>query len=132
MKSVSYWFYESLILEAVEVIAEEFIASSSGIISEWDVEDAVAKELFLKGRIYTDFSGDQAWMAGKAFFDDSLFDMVVKHYGTGWQPIFFSKKNAKERAEYLNEFFAKAMYLEKYDERKQIIHNIMRRVSKEN
>lgn len=132
MKSVSYWFYESLILEAVEVIAEELIASSSGIVSEWDVEDAVAKELFVKGRLYTDFSGDQAWMAGKAFFDDSLFDMVVRHYGTYWQTKLFTYKTAKERAEYLNEFFAKAMFLEKCDERREIIHNIMRRISKEN
>ena len=132
MKSVSYWFYESLILEAVEVIAEEIIASSSGLVSEWDVEDAVAKELFLKERIFTDFSGNQAWMAGKAFFDDSLFDTVVRYYGTGWQSILFSKENAKERAEYLNEFFAKAMFLEKCDERRQIIYNIMRRMNKEN
>lgn len=71
-------------------------------------------------------------MAGKAFFDDSLFDMVVRYYGTGWQTKLFTYKTAKERAKYLNEFFAKAMYIEKYDERKQIIHNIMRRISKEN
>ena len=79
MKSYSYIFYEGLILGAVEKIAEEFIASSSGKISEWDVEDAVVTKLFLKGRIFTDFSGNQAWMAGKAFFDDSLFDMVVRY-----------------------------------------------------
>lgn len=55
MKSYSYIFYEGLILGAVEKIAEEFIASSSGKISEWDVEDAVVTKLFLKGRIFTDF-----------------------------------------------------------------------------
>ena len=132
MKSISYWFYERLILEAVAEIAKEFIASSSGIVSEWDVEDAVVKELFHKGRIFTDFSKHQAWMASKAFFDDSIFDMVVKHYGTYWQAKLFTYKTAKERAEYLNEFFAKAMYLEKYDERREIIYNVMRRMSKEN
>lgn len=131
MKSYSYIFYEGLILGAVEKIAEEFIASSSGKISEWDVEDAVVTKLFLKGRIFTDFEGSQVWMAEKAFFDDEIFDMVVRHYGTGWQVRLFTNETAKERAEYLNEFFAKAMYLEKYDERKEIIHNAMRRVNKE-
>ena len=132
MKSVSYWFYESLILEAVEEIAKEIIASSSGAISEWDVEDAVAKELFLNERIFTDFSKHQTWMAEKAFFDDEIFDMVVRHYGTGWHVKLFVGKTAKERAEYLNKFFAKAMYLEKCDERREIIHNIMRCMNKEN
>ena len=131
MKSYSYIFYEGLILGAVEKIAEEFIASSSGKISEWDVEDAVVTKLFLKGRIFTDFEGSQVWMAEKAFFDDEIFDMVVRHCGTGWQVRLFTNETAKERAEYLNEFFAKAMYLEKYDERKEIIHNAMRRVNKE-
>lgn len=132
MKSASYCFYESLIFSTVEKVAEEFLASSSGIVSAWDVEDAIVKELFLKGRIFTDFDGDQAWMAEKAFFDDDLFDMVVRHYDTYWQVKLFTNKTAKERAEYLNEFFVKAMYLEKYDERKQIIYNIMKHMSKEN
>lgn len=132
MKSAIYSYYENLILGAVEKVAEEFVASSSGKISDWDVEDAVVTKLFLKGRIFTDFDGNQVCMAEKAFFDDEIFDMVVSHYGTGWQVRLFTNETAKERAEYLNEFFAKAMYLEKYDERKEIIRNVMRRVSKEN
>lgn len=131
MKSISYCLYEGLILGAVEKVAEEFVASSSGLIADYDINDAVQKELFHKGRIFTDFDVDQSLMAEKAFFDDDLFDMVVRYHDTGWQSRFFSKKTAKEREEYLNELFIQAMYLEKYDERKEIIHNIMQRTGKE-
>lgn len=128
MKSVSYCFYEGLIFGVVEEVAEEFLAFSSDIIYAFEV---IWKELFDKGRIYTEFCGNRSSIAQKAFFDDNLFDMVVKYYGTSWQPKLFSKKTAREREEYLNELFIQAMYLEKYDERKEIIHNVMRRVSKE-
>lgn len=132
MKSPRYYFYRNLILDAVETVAEEFIASSSGIIYDYEVSYEVKKELFDKNRIYTEFCGTGSWMAQGSFFDDDLFDMVVKHYGTSWQSRLFSKKTAKEREDYLNELFIQAMYLEKCDERKEIIHNVMRRVSKEN
>jgi hypothetical protein len=133
MKSVIYSYYENLILGAVEKIAEEYVASSSsGIIYDFEVSYKVKKELFDKDRIYTEFCVGGYWMSQKAFFDDSLFDLVVKHYGTSWQSRLFSKKTAEEREYYLNELFVQAMYLEKYDERKEIIHNVMRRVSKEN
>lgn len=131
MRSPHYYFYRNLILGAVETVAEEFIISSSGIIYDYDVSYEV-KKLFDKNRIYTEFCGNRSWMAQRGFFDDNLFDMVVKHYGTSWQSRLFSKKTAKEREDYLNELFIQAMYLEKYDERKQIIHNVMQRVSKEN
>lgn len=131
MKSVVYSYYENLILGAVEKVAEEFVASSSGLIAEYDISDAVQKELFHKGRVFTDFDGDQSWMAEKAFFDDDLFDMVVKYYDTGWQARLFDKENAKKRVDYLNELFIQAMYLEKYQERKEIIYNIVQRTGKE-
>lgn len=131
MKSVIYSYYENLILDAVEVIAEEFVASSSGIIYEYDIDDAVAKELIHKGRIFTDFSENQALMAKKAFFDDDLFDMVLKYYDTDFQTRFFLKRTAEERAEYFNKLLVNAMYLAKYQERKQIIYNVMRRTGKE-
>ena len=131
MKSVIYSYYEDLILGAVEKVAEEFVASSSGLIADYDISDAVHKELFHKGRVFTDFDGNQSWMAEKAFFDDDLFDMVVRYYDTGWQARLFDKENAKKRVDYLNELFIQAMYLEKYQERKEIIYNIMQRTGKE-